>query len=408
MKKSVLFVLTAVWIILAFGCSSPESELKETQDSNTVESFRSFINKYNNNTPIREKAVDELKNQQIIAMIAVEDSDWEIRRKAYVKITDQSALGWVIAKSKDSELRENAMNRLDDQVVLKQMADTFSAAAFRIWAINKIDDDDFLLKKSQFDISDAVRSAAVNLMKSDETLTAVATSSYYDELRNLAKRKVKSRSSVNKISAARFNIQKKLKNAQSETNQEKLAAIALNGEFDKVSMAAVKRLKDKQLLSKVAIESTDRNIAKIAFSKLDDKTELENVYNYAADDAVKIAAAVKLNQKDLNVFFTEATSKGSSKELGDVLAAVSLLPEQENINTLVTHTCLTLIRRGDESRIPELVALLNTYGDVSLTEDYLNCGQPDLGKAGRKWAYNHGYDIGSGYGSSRAQWGSGS
>jgi hypothetical protein len=44
----------------------------------------------------------------------------------------------------------------------------------------------------------------------------------------------------------------------------------------------------------------------------------------------------------------------------------------------VQYACLNLIGRGDESRIPEMVDLLEDYGDKTLAEDYLNCGQPDL------------------------------
>ena len=79
---------------------------------------------------------------------------------------------------------------------------------------------------------------------------------------------------------------------------------------------------------------------------------------------------------------------------------------QADAKKAVEQACLTLIRRGDESRIPEMVDLLNLYGNVTLCEDYLNCGQPDLYKAGAHWARARGYSIGSGNGSSRAQWGS--
>jgi hypothetical protein len=73
----------------------------------------------------------------------------------------------------------------------------------------------------------------------------------------------------------------------------------------------------------------------------------------------------------------------------------------------VQQACLNLIRRGDESRIPEMVDLLEGYGDKTLTEDYLNCGQPDLDASARRWANKRGYNIGIGSGSHRATWGSG-
>jgi hypothetical protein len=127
----------------------------------------------------------------------------------------------------------------------------------------------------------------------------------------------------------------------------------------------------------------------------------------AADDpAVRIAAVVAQNKATWKEVFSNASKAGDSKSLGDALAAVSLLANQSGINDLVTEACLRLIGHGDESRIPELVDLLNRYGDKPLCEDYLNSGQPDLENAGTDWARNHGFSIGKGYGSHRATWAS--
>jgi len=93
--------------------------------------------------------------------------------------------------------------------------------------------------------------------------------------------------------------------------------------------------------------------------------------------------------------------------LGDAVAAVSLFAEvQQDAVDGVQEACLNLIRLGDESRIPEMVDLLEGYGDKILAEDYLNCGQPDLDAAAQMWARRRGYDVGVGYGSHRATWGS--
>jgi hypothetical protein len=408
MKTLFFLTICAVLNHLMVSCSSPESDLKEAQRLNTIESYRSFMAKYELNTQIREKAIDELSDQQIIAMFAIEEVNDELRKKAFAKLTDQGSLANVILKSKDSELVDSAWVRLNDQGILMSLADSVTAAVVRLRAIYKINNDDFLLKRSRVDISDAIRVAAVEQMKSDTILTDVAINSYYYELRCLAKSKVTDRSLIEKINASESAVQKNLENIQIETNQETLSEIALKSNCDIICMAAASRLKDEKALTNVVINSTDRNVAKVAFTELNDKDGLEKVVQSASDNAIKIAASVKLHQKSLGDFFSEATSRGkTSKEMGDVLAAVSLLPSQQNISDLVTGACLTLIRRGDESRIPELVELLNAYGDVSLTEDYLNCGQPDLYTAGKTWADNHGYYIKSGYGSNRARWGSG-
>jgi len=78
------------------------------------------------------------------------------------------------------------------------------------------------------------------------------------------------------------------------------------------------------------------------------------------------------------------------------LAAVSLFSEKQPAAV-----------SGNESRIPEMVDLLESYGDTTLAENYLTCGQPDLNAAARRWADRRGYKVGTGAGSHRATWGSG-
>jgi hypothetical protein len=86
--------------------------------------------------------------------------------------------------------------------------------------------------------------------------------------------------------------------------------------------------------------------------------------------------------------------------LGDAGAAVSLFNEvQQDAKTAVKQGCMDLIRRGDESRVPEMADLLGTYGDKELANAYLNSGHPDLESAARRWAQRHEYHIGTGPGS---------
>jgi hypothetical protein len=199
----------------------------------------------------------------------------------------------------------------------------------------------------------------------------------------------------------------RMRKIQAETNSQALAETALNAGFDDVCLAAVRRLADQEALARVAMKTPDRNVAKEALARLKESRPLEQVAGGAADKAVRLAAEAKLGTVAWrDAFAWAAGPKAGPQALGDALAAVSLSPNPEGIGRLVTDACLRLIRRGDESRIPELAELLQAYGDKLLCEDYLNCGQPDLGKAGREWARKRGYNIGSGHGSNRARWGS--
>jgi hypothetical protein len=149
-------------------------------------------------------------------------------------------------------------------------------------------------------------------------------------------------------------------------------------------------------------------VLKILLMKLEDKAMLHRIAAAADDRAMRLAVAQKAGAQSWWAIFNAATAKGATIEmLGDALAAVSLFPAvQPQAVDGVQHASLNLIRGGDESRIPEMVDLLEGYGDTTLAEDYLNCGQPDLDATARKWANRRGYSIGMGAGSHRATWGS--
>jgi hypothetical protein len=80
---------------------------------------------------------------------------------------------------------------------------------------------------------------------------------------------------------------------------------------------------------------------------------------------------------------------------------------ENDARAAVEEACLSFIRLGDESRIPEMADLLERFGSIQLAEDYLNCGQPDLRNAARAWATSRGYELSTGVGPVRARWGSG-
>jgi uncharacterized protein (DUF2342 family) len=124
---------------------------------------------------------------------------------------------------------------------------------------------------------------------------------------------------------------------------------------------------------------------------------------------MRLAAARKAGARPWQKVFDAASAKGTTVEmLDDALAAVSLFSDvqPEAVNG-VQRACLSLIQRGDESRIPAMVDLLEGYGDKSLAEAYLNSGQPDFDTAARTWADRRGYTIGTGADVQHATWGSG-
>ncbi len=139
-----------------------------------------------------------------------------------------------------------------------------------------------------------------------------------------------------------------------------------------------------------------------AFSSLG-KEALTNIVATSKVPSEVLAAKVLLNQTNWESTFK--STEGGQSDLGTVLGAVALVTSPEpNIDTVVA-ACHRYIRRGDVSKIPELISLLVRFGDKPLAEDYLNCGEYRLHNAGVEWANNHGYNVGSGYGSHRVRWG---
>jgi hypothetical protein len=172
-------------------------------------------------------------------------------------------------------IRQAALRSLSDQTCLMKFAKTLPAAELRVIAIKKITDETFLLARSREDSSMSVRAAAVNAMKSSDALIAVATDSYYANLRELAAGYPSLESTAKaKIATANNLRDQQLTNIGAETNQQILADTALNGKFDIVCLAAEKHISDQSLLAKVAMKTTDREIAKAALARLTNTSEL--------------------------------------------------------------------------------------------------------------------------------------
>jgi len=67
----------------------------------------------------------------------------------------------------------------------------------------------------------------------------------------------------------------------------------------------------------------------------------------------------------------------------------------------------TYIEDGDEEMIPLMIESLNAFGSKQMAEAFLNCGNPRLESAARKWAQAEGYEVTYSEGGGFAGWGSG-
>jgi len=165
---------------------------------------------------------------------------------------------------------------------------------------------------------------------------------------------------------------------------------------------AVKRSHKQTKLMKVALEDKDLRVRVAAFNKLNDNS-LSEISNSNRDPALILAAKIRLHQTQWRDEFDKGSAAGNS--LGDVIGAAALVTDPSPSSYDVVSACHKYIRQGDVSRIPELRNLLMRFGDLSLAEDYLNCGNDELHSAGADWGSSHGYNIRSGNGSNRVRWG---
>jgi len=72
----------------------------------------------------------------------------------------------------------------------------------------------------------------------------------------------------------------------------------------------------------------------------------------------------------------------------------------------IENALYAFIDIGRAEIIPELVGTLNSAGDKTMAEAYLNCGNTELSNAAGAWATRHGYQILPGLVSAPVGWGS--
>ncbi len=363
---------------------------------------------------VRRAAIKNLTDQTVLAKIASDDKSADIRSAAVEKLTDQTALARVAVEDKILSIRIAAIGKVTDQALLCQWAEQDPQAAIRQAAMRQVADDRFLVLRLPSEPSAAVRKSMIQTLHGKDALREVGSSAYHRDDRAEALKQLNDRfpdatADVAAVAAAHQALAKQVQALATESDGNKLLGLALGGEFDVLRTDAARRLSDPVVLGQVALRASDREVLKIVLEKLDDKALLNQISAEADDRAMRLAAAQKAGAQSWSEIFDAATDRGATEGmLGDALAAVSLFPTvQADAIDGVQQACLNLIRRGDESRIPEMVDLLENYGDKTLSEDYMNCGQPDLDSAGRSWLTSRGYTISVGDGSNRARWGSG-
>ncbi len=362
----------------------------------------------------RLDAVGPLTDQSLLGKIAIEDKDSNVRRVAIGNLTDQEVLEKIATKEKLLDNRLAAIARLKDSPLLRQLAEKATEAVIRQTAVKDIADDGFLLARLPAESSVAVRDAIVSALHGNESLRLVAKTAYYREDRAAALRRLQD--PPPDVVAAQAELSSQVTALAGETDNGKLRGLALEGAFDVLRATAAQRLDDPAEVEEVARLSNVQEVLSIVLAKLEDKAVLDRIASAADNPAMRLAAAHKSGAKSWVQIFDAATGYwATAQTLDDALAAVALFSKFELhgkflMDTLagVDKAALNLIRRGDESRIPEMVDRLEGDWGRTFAEYYLNCGQPDLVAAAELWASRKGFVVRRdliGAGSHRATWG---
>ena len=189
------------------------------------------------------------------------------------------------------------------------------------------------------------------------------------------------------------------------TDQAILVEVARRDKATVVRFAAVRRLTDQRVLTQIVMTDEDWRIRKAAFAKVTDKAALTALGRESTDPAIRMAVQIRLGKRTWSNVFS---GTGQSRhETETVIGAMALSRRDPAIARNVEGICHGYIRAGDIARIPELIELLNLYGTKTLAEDYLNCGQRDVARAGSEWAKERGYNTITVPGSPRIRWGEG-
>jgi len=333
------------------------------------------------NKSVQELAAAKINDEYLLYKIA-DKSDDSFFPKIAARITNQKLLYQLVKDSKNENKCKWTIERISDPDILKQLIDSSSFVVTRISAIQKIDDQSFLFRQALACKDQKICDVLFNQLDEEmlKKLVNDSTCSYSTKI-----------NAINKI-----------------TDQEFLYGLLYS--FEKSNdtglySCAFNRITDQSLLIKIAQDDNSWDTRKKAFNKLDSVSLEKIASGKSKDEALTVAAKIILKQTNWDREF----SNRSSEYLGKVIGAAALVesPHPQPTPSSIVSACHTYIRRGDKSRIPELRSLLLRYGDINLAEDYLNCGNNELYDAGCEWGRRNGYNIGTGYGSHRVQWGSG-
>ncbi len=135
-------------------------------------------------------AVGRLKDQSLLAKIAVENQDPSVRKEAAGKITDQTRLTEVALATKDFAVSEEAIKKITDQSLLARIGTETKNFFSRIHAFKKMTDQRLLAKIVLEDKDSDDRKGALDRLTDQSLLEKIAVDAEDPEIGRLASVKI--------------------------------------------------------------------------------------------------------------------------------------------------------------------------------------------------------------------------
>lgn len=190
---------------------------------------------------IRLAGVREIpdEQQQLLASIALEDTDSRVRRAAVGRLTDAALLARVAARDTNEGVRDDALRQLLDLALARHNQTDESAS---LAALAALTDQKHVVGVARGSAFEAVRSAAVARLGDAKALGSVARQAEHETTRLDALARI--------------------------DDPAEILAVLLKTEFKDVALSALERISDTQALRVAAVRARNKVAARRARSRL--------------------------------------------------------------------------------------------------------------------------------------------
>lgn len=256
MKTNILFLVSLLFIISVFGCSSKtdfevaKAKIQKISDPDKLKKISKSDDLWMRYHAFEK--IDDFPQDFLIKTAFDKNESMNIRKSATSKITDQEILR-ELALMRNLILNEAAIEALTDQDIINEIALTHWHYSQRIQAIKKLDSQEALIN-----IVISVKNRSVR---------------YAAKVRSAAFARITDQNFIKKAAISRIDVRIRYEAIKRITDQEILYQVALHDKDEHARFLAVHRLKEEKYLYTIAIKGNDKE-SYIAISGVYDRNLL--------------------------------------------------------------------------------------------------------------------------------------